>query len=213
MSKNLTSRLEDALELLVNTILDDPNPKRSKLETLKRKIAKRYELNRFLRNSEILEFIDSNDKLTISNKDFLRNFLRVRNVRTISGIAVVAVMTKPSPCPGKCIYCPDVLGAPKSYTGREPAAMRGIQNQFDPKSQVNARINQLKAIGHSLDKIHLVIMGGTFLANPLEYQEFFVLNCLDGITGETSTSLQIAKQNSEQSLRRNVGITFETRPD
>ena len=163
--------------------------------------------------SEILEFIDSNDRLTAKNKDFLRDFLRVRKVRTISGIAVVAVMTKPSPCPGKFIYCPDVLGAPKSYTGREPAAMRGIQNQFDPKSQVTARINQLRAIGHSLDKIHLVIMGGTFLANPLEYQEFFMINCLDGITGNTSTSLQIAKQNSEQSVQRNVGITFETRPD
>ena len=118
MSKILTPDLEEALELLVNTIINDPNPEKSKLEALKRKIAKRYELNRFLRNSEILEFVDSNDRLTIENKDFLRDFLRVRKVRTISGIAVVAVMTKPSPCPGKCIYCPDVLGAPKSYTGR-----------------------------------------------------------------------------------------------
>ena len=213
MSSKSNSSLEEALELIVGTIVNDPNPNRSKLETLKRKIAKKYNLSRFVRNSEILEYVDSNDKLTIENKEFLRDFLRVRKVRTVSGLAVVAVMTKPSPCPGKCIYCPDVIGAPKSYTGREPAAMRGIQNEFDPKNQVSARINQLRAIGHSLDKIHLVIMGGTFLSNPWDYQDFFVKGCLDGITGETSSSLQMAKHNSEQSIQRNVGITFETRPD
>ncbi|MHA2347812.1 MAG: tRNA uridine(34) 5-carboxymethylaminomethyl modification radical SAM/GNAT enzyme Elp3, partial [Candidatus Hodarchaeales archaeon] len=101
-------------------------------------MAKKYNLNRFLRNSEILEYIDNNEGLTYKEKEFLINFLRVRKVRTISGIAVVAVMTKPAPCPGECIYCPDVAGAPKSYTGREPAAMRGIQNEFKPRKQVCA---------------------------------------------------------------------------
>ncbi|MHA1994921.1 MAG: tRNA uridine(34) 5-carboxymethylaminomethyl modification radical SAM/GNAT enzyme Elp3 [Candidatus Hodarchaeales archaeon] len=213
MAKNLTDSLHMALESIILAIVNDPEVNNSKLESLKRKIAKEYNLNRFVRNSEIIDFIESTNILTDTDKDALRLFLRVRKVRTISGIAVVALMTKPSPCPGKCIYCPDVSGAPKSYTGREPAAMRGIENEFDPRKQVEARLKQLKAIGHPLDKIHLVIMGGTFLANPEEYQTHFIKECLDGITGKTSSSLQMAKNDSDQSHRRNVGITFETRPD
>ncbi len=213
MTQELTDPLTKALETIVNTLLSESGMKKSKLESLKRKAAKKYSLNRFVRNSELLEYIESTDLITESDKETLRLFLRVRKVRTISGIAVVALMTKPSPCPGKCIYCPDVPGAPKSYTGREPAAMRGIENKFEPKRQVIARLNQLKAIGHPLDKVHLVIMGGTFLANPEQYQEHFIKECLDGISNKTSGTLQIAKNNSEISQRRNVGITFETRPD
>ena len=213
MTNRLNSHMDEAFEQIVATIINNPDLSKSQLESLKRKVAKEYNLNRFLSNSEILEYINTNNNITVDKKEFLRNYLQVRKVRTISGIAVVAVMTKPSPCPGTCIYCPDVAGAPKSYTGREPAAMRGIQNEFDPKSQVDARIKQLKAIGHSLDKIHLVIMGGTFLANPVDYQELFVKECLEGIIGETTPSLIMAQHKAEKSIQRNVGITFETRPD
>ncbi|MCK4847427.1 MAG: tRNA uridine(34) 5-carboxymethylaminomethyl modification radical SAM/GNAT enzyme Elp3 [Candidatus Heimdallarchaeota archaeon] len=211
----MTPKSDDivAVEELVLALIDDTNPSKKKLQVLKREMAKKYKLNRFLRNSEILEQLDSMQTLTSENKEFLLDFLRVRKVRTISGIAVVAVMTKPDPCPGNCIYCPDVPGAPKSYTGREPAAMRGIQNDFLPKKQVIARLNQLQAIGHPLDKIHLVVMGGTFLSTPDEYQKYFTKECLDGINNEVSFSLELAKKNSQISLRRNVGITFETRPD
>ncbi len=211
----MTPKSEEAaaIEELVLTLIKDPNPSKKKLQTLKREVAKKYSLNRFLRNSEILEHVDLMDSASIEEKESLKDFLRVRKVRTISGIAVVAVMTKPAPCPGKCIYCPDVPGAPKSYTGREPAAMRGVQNDFLPKKQVNARLNQLEAIGHPLDKIHLVVMGGTFLSTPDEYQRNFVRECLNGINNKNDSSLEIAKKTSEVSLRRNVGITFETRPD
>ncbi|UCG00393.1 MAG: tRNA uridine(34) 5-carboxymethylaminomethyl modification radical SAM/GNAT enzyme Elp3 [Candidatus Heimdallarchaeota archaeon] len=202
-----------ALDDLTQALITDSPPTRAKLETLKRKVAKRYQLKRFVKNSEILDYILNLEGLTEKKKENLTQLLQVRKVRTISGIAVVAVMTKPSPCPGKCIYCPEVDGAPKSYTGKEPAAMRGAQNDFIPKKQVQVRLNQLNSIGHPLDKVHLVIMGGTFLATPLEYQEYFVKECLDGITGKTSKDLRIAQQNAETSTYRNVGITFETRPD
>jgi len=202
-----------AIEELTFSLLKDPKSSKKKLQSLKRDIAKKYHLNRFIRNSEILEQLDSIQTLSSEDKTFLRDFLLVRRVRTISGIAVVAVMTKPSPCPGRCIYCPDIPGAPKSYTGREPAAMRGVQNDFLPKKQVIARLNQLKAIGHSLDKVHLVIMGGTFLSTPDEYQKYFIKDCLDGINNEVNNSLEKAKIFSERGKRRNVGITFETRPD
>ena len=205
--------LNQALSEILSMILDEPKISRSKLEKLKREIAKKYNLDRFVRNSEILEYLTSSNELSEYDKEFLVQFLQVRRVRTLSGIAVVAVMTKPSPCPGKCIYCPDVIGAPKSYTGREPAAMRGLQNQFDPKNQVIARLEQLRSIGHPIDKIHLVIMGGTFLANTEDYQKYFIKECLDGITGQKTLSLNEAKINTQASLNRNVGITFETRPD
>ncbi len=213
MANSSEQSLNLALQEIVQTIISDSSQDSFKLETQKRKIAKKYNLNRFLRNSEILEYINNNEELPVKQKEFLNNLLRVRKVRTISGIAVVAVMTQPAPCPGKCIYCPDILGAPKSYTGREPAAMRGLQNEFKPKKQVNARLEQLKAIGHPLDKVHLVIMGGTFLANSIEYQDYFVKQCLDGISGGNSIDLKSAKDFSEQSSKRNVGITIETRPD
>jgi elongator complex protein 3 len=205
--------LTKALDDLTQALISESAPTRAKLETLKRKIAKQYQLKRFVKNSEILNYILTSEDLSDTIKENLRQLLQVRKVRTISGIAVVAVMTKPSPCPGKCIYCPEVDGAPKSYTGKEPAAMRGAQNDYIPKKQVQARLDQLGSIGHPLDKIHLVIMGGTFLATPIEYQEYFVKECLDGITGKTSNDLIIAKQNAETSIYRNTGITFETRPD
>ncbi len=213
MSHSSHKTLQKALNDLTQALIDETAPTRAKLETLKRNIARQYRLKRFVRNSEILEYALSLKHLTEYDKDFLAHFLQVRRVRTISGIAVVAVMTKPSLCPGKCIYCPDVAGAPKSYTGKEPAAMRGAQNDFLPKKQVQARLNQLQSIGHPLDKIHLVIMGGTFLANPLDYQDDFMKECLDGITGKGSNNLMEAKKNAETSHLRNVGITFETRPD
>ncbi|MHA2074395.1 MAG: tRNA uridine(34) 5-carboxymethylaminomethyl modification radical SAM/GNAT enzyme Elp3, partial [Candidatus Hodarchaeales archaeon] len=171
MSDLAQNNLIKALDDLIQELVNEPVPTRSKLETLKRNIAKRYHLKRFVRNSEILQYTLASDILSEYDKEYLTQFLQVRRVRTISGIAVVAVMTKPSPCPGECIYCPDVIGAPKSYTGREPAAMRGAQNEFVPRKQVETRISQLKSIGHTLDKVHLVVMGGTFLATSPDYQE------------------------------------------
>ncbi len=126
-------------------------------------------------------------------------------------------MTKPYPCPQPepCAYCPGgpTTGSPQSYTGHEPAAMRGSQNQFDPYMQVMSRIEQLTQIGHKVDKIELIIMGGTFPATPPEYQAWFIQRALDAITGKTSKSLEEAKTNAEVSPTRNVGITVETRPD
>jgi elongator complex protein 3 len=91
--------------------------------------------------------------------------------------------------------------------------LRGSQNNYDPYSQVKARIKQVEAIGHSVDKIELIIMGGTFPSTATEYQTNFVKRALDAITDLPSKTLKEAKKNAEKSLRRNVGITVETRPD
>jgi elongator complex protein 3 len=147
----------------------------------------------------------------------LMPILRRKQIRTISGVTIVAVMTKPTSCPKAepCAYCPGgpSVGSPQSYTGFEPAAMRGIQNCYDPYRQVCSRINQLESIGHVVDKVELVIMGGTFPATLRRYQTRFVQRCLDAITQQKSNSLAEAKKKAETSRIRNVGITVETRPD
>ena len=180
---------------------------------IKALVCKRYGLDRIPSNSEILNFV---------SPDLREKFLRIlkkKPVRTISGIAVVAVMAKPYPCPhGRCIYCPggpnSVFGdVPQSYTGREPATMRALHNVFDPYAQVKNRLEQLKTIGHPIDKVELIIMGGTFPAYPLCYQEWFVRRCLDAMSNETTLTLEEAQNKAEKAAIRNVGITVETRPD
>jgi elongator complex protein 3 len=91
--------------------------------------------------------------------------------------------------------------------------MRGSQNNYDPYLQVRSRISQLTAIGHRVDKIELIVMGGTFPATPPEYQTRFIQRCLDAITGKKSADFEEAKRQAETSRIRNVGITVETRPD
>ncbi|UCH03200.1 MAG: tRNA uridine(34) 5-carboxymethylaminomethyl modification radical SAM/GNAT enzyme Elp3 [Candidatus Bathyarchaeota archaeon] len=181
-----------------------------KINKLKTQVCKKYSLNHIPSNSEILAFA-ANDE-----REKLRSFLQLKPIRSLSGVNVIAVMSKPFDCPhGKCIYCPGgtKFGVPSSYTGLEPATMRGIQNNFNPYLQVKSRIRQLKAIGHVVNKVDLIVMGGTFPATPIQYQEDFMTNCLNALTNRNAPSLGEAKQYAEASSIRNVGITFETRPD
>ncbi len=175
------------------------------------KVAGKYNLNKVPSNAEIIQHLTPEERVK------LIPVLRRKVVRTISGVTVVAVMTKPSPCPQEepCAYCPGGLtfGVPQSYTGQEPAALRGAQNEYNAYDQVRTRIEQLEAIGHKVDKVELIIMGGTFPSTPQEYQEDFVKQCLDAITETKSSSLNEAKKTAETSRIRNVGITVETRPD
>ncbi|GAG76435.1 unnamed protein product, partial [marine sediment metagenome] len=127
-------------------------------------------------------------------------------------------MTKPYPCPGKCVYCPGESSQPgvkvaQSYTGREPAAMRSINCNFDPYEQVKSRIGDLEAIAHNVDKIELIIMGGTFLSTDIEYQKSFIQGALEGVIDKRVSSLNKAKKIAEKSSRTLVGLTIETRPD
>jgi len=187
-----------------------PNLNEKDLNRVKFDVCRKYGL-RMPGNSKIIKCLKSGER------DRLLPILKRKAVRTISGVTVIAVMTKPFPCPkpSPCAYCPGdpSTGVPQSYTGCEPATMRGKQNLFEPYPQVRKRIEQLEAIGHTVDKVELIIMGGTFPATPLEYQEQFIKDCLDAIAGAKSSSFEEAKQNAEASIVRNVGITVETRPD
>jgi elongator complex protein 3 len=201
----------DALREIIESLLSMSSPKSDDVNRLKMQLAEKYHLEKVPSNSQIIGMLKAEEKRK------LLPLLRRKTTRTISGVIVIAVMTKPYPCPQPepCAYCPGgpTFGVPQSYTGFEPATMRGLQNEFDPYLQTKSRIEQLQAIGHKVDKIELIVMGGTFPAAPQDYQTWFIKRCLDAITDKESANLEGAKKNAETSRTRNVGITVETRPD
>lgn len=161
-------------------------------------------------NSDLLQRIPS---LELKR---LRPLLTGKQVRSASGVTTVAVMPKPYACPhGECTYCPGgpEVGVPRAYTGKEPAVMRALENEYDPFLQVQSRLSQLHAMGHLVDKVELILVGGTFPFLPRTYQEQFVKRCLDAMNNVDSNSLGEAKTLAESAAVKNVGITVETRPD
>jgi elongator complex protein 3 len=139
--------------------------------------------------------------------------IRMKPMRTLSGVTTVTVLTKPHPCPGNCIFCPDDPLLPKSYLRQEPGAARAFQNHFDPYLQVASRLESYHAIGHPTDKIELLVLGGCWTAYPGDYQEWFIQRCLDAFNGSESGSLEDAQHRNEAANHRNVGLVVETRPD
>ncbi len=187
---------------------------RGNINRIKKEVSGKYGLDHLPRNSEILRHAPPHQR------DILVKFLRLKPVRTISGVAVVSVMTSPEKCPhGRCVPCPGGVEAstPQSYVGHEPAALRGKQHDYNPFSQVMHRIKQLQDIGHPVDKVELIIMGGTFTARDLCYQEWFVKECFNAMNYLSGMKkeliLEKAQKKNEKAKIRNTGITFETRPD
>jgi elongator complex protein 3 len=139
--------------------------------------------------------------------------IRMKPIRTLSGVTTVTVLTKPYPCPGKCIFCPTDMRMPKSYLPDEPGAMRGLEHDFDPYAQVRSRIEVLESVGHPTDKIELLILGGTWSSYRRDYQEWFVRRCLDAMNQTESVDLSEAQALNETASHREVGLVIETRPD
>lgn len=130
----------------------------------------------------------------IKKSPALETLLIKRAVRTLSGVAIVTVLTEPHECPGKCVYCPDEKEMPKSYISDEPAAARALSLKFDPYRQVSERIKTLAKNGHPTDKIELIVKGGTWNAYPLAYQYWFILRCFEA--ANSSLSLRAPKGRS-----------------
>lgn len=154
--------------------------------------------------------------------------IRMKPMRTLSGVTTVTVLTKPYPCPGKCIFCPTDVRMPKSYLPDEPGAMRALEHAFDPYVQVESRLRALTNLGHPTDKIELLILGGTWSSYRRDYQEWFVKRCFDAMNEineerfkeepkdrsvNPDVELQNAQAINEMSKHRNVGLVIETRPD
>ncbi|MDQ1275451.1 MAG: elongator complex protein 3, partial [Euryarchaeota archaeon] len=149
-----------ACRIILEKVLAGEIRDEDQLNKVKKDVSKSYHLASLPRNGDIIIQGTSEEQAEI------KEFLRRKPVRTISGVAVIAVMTSPAPCPhGVCLPCPggpnSSFKSPQSYMGREPAAMRAIQHEFDPYSQVQSRLSQLKEIGHDVEKVELILMGGT----------------------------------------------------
>jgi len=210
------------------------------LAAIKRKMAKKYKVP-CLSNIKILKsYRELVKKKKIKRSKKIENLLRTRPIRSLSGIVNVSVLTKPYPCPGKCLYCPLERGMPKSYLSGEPAAERAKRLKFNPYLQVKKRIEMLKNEGHPTDKIDLRIIGGTWSYYPKNYQVWFIKECFRACNGFNRTKkskiknpykaepsgfrqkskLQIKIQKLEKIQKRNekaksriTGISVETRPD
>ncbi len=143
----------------------------------------------------------------------LRTLLQTKPVRSQAGVTVVTVLTKPYPCPGKCVFCPTDVRMPKSYLHDEPGAQRAERYAFDPYDQTVGRIQALEQIGHPVDKIELLILGGTWSSYRRDYQEWFIKRCFDAMNGVDSETLLEAQAFNAAADRRNVGLVVETRQD
>ena len=158
-------------------------------------------------------------KKRIKQSRLLEKVLRKRPVRTLSGVAVVSLFTKPYPCPGKCIFCPTQKGLPKSYLKGEPAAERALKLKFDPFWQVKKRVESLEKQGHPTDKIEIRVIGASFSFYPKKYKIWFFSNIFAAANEKKKVkkaSLVVLKREqklNEKAKNRIVGISIETRPD
>ncbi|CAL8311933.1 unnamed protein product [Lota lota] len=188
------------------------------LNKVKTKTSAKYGLSSQPRLVDIIAAVPQHYRRALVPK------LKAKPVRTASGIAVVAVMCKPHRCPhisftgNICVYCPggpdsDFEYSTQSYTGYEPTSMRAIRARYDPFLQTRHRVEQLKQLGHSVDKVEFIVMGGTFMALAEEYRDYFIRSLHDALSGHTSNNVAEAVRYSERSSTKCVGITIETRPD
>jgi len=223
---------EAVCEELVDRILSG-EVDRENLERAKKDVCGRHSSPKVPKNSELLDFAPDD------RREELESVLRRKPVRTASGVSPVAIMTSPHRCPhGKCLYCPggpdSEFSSAQSYTGHEPAAARGKQNDYDPYGQVRLRLEQLREIGHPVEKVELILMGGTMTARSHDYQEWFVKRALEamndydvGAEPEPAEGESFAQDPQNVEFRylsdviaenevgdvRNVATTFETKPD
>ena len=208
--QEVESVFSKACSEISQNLLTLSSPSKNQIKSEIKKVCTKYALERIPRNYEILS--------TVSEKDYevLQKVLLKKPVKTASGVAVIALMPKPYACPhGRCTYCPGGVefNTPNSYTGKEPVTINAIENHYDPNIQITSKLNQLQIFGHDATKVELVIVGGTFLFMPNNYQENFIKSCYDALNGFESTTLQTAMKNNENAKNRNVGFTIETKPD
>lgn len=181
---------------------------RKDVEKIKLRISREYKLAKVPSNVEILENTPPELFEEVKKK------LAKKPTRTISGVTVVTVVAPIHECPhGRCIYCPGGENSPRSYTGREESVENASRVGYDPYLQVSNQVDKLEKLGHRVDKVELIFIGGTFNAMPHGFQKWFVKRCLDALNKSDSRSFEEAVEKAEKASTRISGITIETRPD
>jgi len=208
-------------ELVIKDLIKSQIKTPADLAFFKRKVSKKYKIP-CPSNIELLKVyhkLVKNKRIKKSEK--LEDLLRTRPIRSLSGIVNISVLTKPYPCPGKCLYCPTEKGIPKSYVSGEPAVERAKRLNYNPYLQVKKRIEMLENEGHPTDKIELRIVGGTWSYYPKDYQSWFITSCFAACNTElrrtirrtTLKDLEKTQKLNEKAKHRIVGLSIETRPD
>ncbi len=172
------SNFSAACNEISQSLLQIPEPTKNQTKSEIKRICTKYSLDRIPKNYEILS--------TVNGKSYekLQKVLLKKPVKTASGVAIIALMPKPFACPhGRCTYCPGGIefNTPNSYTGKEPVTINAIQNQYKPNIQITSKLDQLQIFGHDVTKIELVVVGGTFLFMPKDYQENFIKSFYDAL--------------------------------
>ena len=228
-------------DALVLNLLQEKNLTSESLKDAQRAFAKSHNLNTLPSKSQILQaYFQLLEQGEIEKNADFELLLRKRAIRSLSGIVPIQVLTKPFPCPSRCIFCPNDPEMPKSYIKSEPGAMRAFLNQFDPLKQVYNRLYSLQQTGHRTDKIEMIVLGGTWDFYPRDYKIDFIKQLYDAcntfwalaiknLTGtanwkyafeitnqdqiQLSASLEDAIQINETAQHRIIGLTIETRPE
>lgn len=164
------------------------------LKDIKRDFAKKQKLPDIPTNIKLLRAYHEllSDKKIEKNIE-IESLLKKRAVRSQSGIVAVQVLTKPYPCPGQCIFCPNEQWMPKSYISSEPGAMRALLNQFDPIKQVYNRLLSLTMTGHQTDKIEMIVLGWTWDFYPNDYKIDFIKNLYDACNTFSQLEIKFPK--------------------
>ena len=187
-------------------------------------LDKKYKFQRRPKQSNVIYIIRKmfyDNELTVKELMFFVELLRAKNMRSLSGIIEVAIMTHPGSfsCEFDCYYCPNQIDMPRSYVKEEPAVRRGAQNNFDTVEQIFDRVGQYIANGHYGDKGEFIILGGTWSNYSYEYQRefmrnlYYACNIFFDRTRTERYSLEEEKHINETALFKVVGLTIETRPD
>lgn len=212
-------------EIIIQKLIKNKAKTPADLATAKRKISKIFKAP-CPSNIELLEVYHKFlQEKRIKKSENLEKLLVKKNVRSLSGVIIVSVLTKPHPCPGKCIYCPNEKGLPKSYLSGEPAVERAKTLKFNPYLQTDKRIESLLKQGHPIDKIELRIIGATWSSYPEKYKIWFIKECFraanefyrktKSINNKKTawSDLKKEQKKNEKTKCRIVGISVETRPD
>ncbi|PIR58347.1 MAG: tRNA uridine(34) 5-carboxymethylaminomethyl modification radical SAM/GNAT enzyme Elp3 [Parcubacteria group bacterium CG_4_10_14_0_2_um_filter_7_35_8] len=206
------------LKIIVKKLIKEKFKSQANLFMVKRQFAKKYKVACPKNSALLLAYHKLLKQGKIKKNESFERFLRTKRIRSLSGVVSVSVLTKPAPCPGKCLYCPDQANLPKSYLDGEPAVMRAVANNFNPYLQIKTRLKTLEANSHNISKIELIIIGGTWSSLPIKYQTQFIKECFracneyDGKRYKNKKLSALQKIN-EKARHRIIGITIETRPD
>lgn len=208
----------NSLQKVILHLIKEKPANQADFLTLKRKICNSLNLTPPSNATLLSTYSQLLKNKKIKQNKAIEKFLIKRPVRTLSGVSVITVLTKPWPCPGGCIYCPAEPNMPKSYLSNEPAAQRAVRNAFNPFTQVQQRITALEANGHAVDKIELIILGGSWSAYPKQYQTWFVGRLFQACNTFSKKKrgykgLLVEQKINESTKYKVIGLTLETRPD